>query len=126
MSLDTKHIIDLYNKGFSFRAIAKIDGRAANTIRKIILDNKIPIRSRSAAIRKFPTELAIVLYNLGLSAQQVGDILGVDQSTVVKRFSTINFPMRTRNVANDIGFSDEEYRQFFLTDVLLDLIAKSI
>jgi len=82
----------------------------------------VQFRSRSAANKVFPDFIFIILYNLGLSASQVGRLLGVHASTVTKRLQSISFPTRTQAVAVDIGYSEEEFQQHFMTPSVINAI----
>lgn len=124
MCLTSERICELYDRGYSVAGIAKMDGRSEGTVRNRLLDAGRHLRTRSEANQLFPTETAVRLYNLGLSVSQIGELLGVHSTTVVKRFQTIGFPLRPNEVAAGLGYSTEEMRTFFLTDVFLDVLSE--
>jgi transposase-like protein len=84
------------------------------------------MRSRSNANKLFPDSVFVKLYNVGLSASQVGRILGVDSSTVIKRLHMINFPLRSRRVASQIRYTEEEFRRYFMVPDVLGRITESV
>jgi transposase-like protein len=110
-------------KGLSCADIARIDGRSEGTIANRLKTWGVKLRSRSAANKKFPDQVAIALYNLCLSAAQIGDLLGVHPTTVIKRLKACGFPMRPTETAVAVGYTDEEFQRFFCHPALLDQIA---
>ena len=101
------------DRGLSCAEIAGLDGRSEGTIANRLKACGVALRSRSAANKKFPDNLAKALYNLCLSVAQIGELLGVHPTTVVKRLQACGFPMRPNETATAVGYSDEEFRRFF-------------
>jgi len=115
MSLQDQDIIDLYQDKFqSCAAIAIMDGCSETTMYHRLKNLGVKIRDRSEANKIFPDSIFIKLYNLGLSNSQVARLLGVNTSTVTKRLRHIHFPLRIRDVAVAIRYTEEEFRKFFM------------
>ncbi|UCG02431.1 MAG: hypothetical protein JSW11_00265 [Candidatus Heimdallarchaeota archaeon] len=120
-----ENIIELYENGLSCAEIAQIIGCSATKI-YIILRKSNKTRNRSEANKIFPDFIFISLYNLGLSASQVGRLLGVNSSTVVKRLHTLKFPLRPRYVASRIRYTEKEFKQYFMTQNILDQLVELV
>lgn len=110
-------------RGLSCADISAIDGRSEGTIANRLRACGVRLRSRSAANKKFPDQIAVALYNLCLSAAQIGRLLGVHPTTVIKRLKACRFPMRPTETAVAVGYTDDEFRRFFCHPAFLDQIA---
>jgi len=125
--LKNEEIVDLYLiKKLTCFDISKIDGRSTTTVYKILLQNNVKLRNKSESNKLFPDEILIRLYNIGLSCYQIGNILGINSSTVSKRFNKINFPTRTKSQSKKIGYSQEEFKRFFLDNNIVGQIIENI
>lgn len=108
--LSTEKIGKLYIQGCSCADIADIDGRSEATIYHLLKkDDNVAIRSRSEANHIFPDIILIHLYNLGLSCSQIGKLLNAHPTTIIKRFKTIHFPIRSREMAAKLHYSNDEF-----------------
>ena len=123
MQLSHTEIVNLYSQGESCAEIARSDGCSETSIYHLLKLLGVKIRNRSEANKIFPDSFFITLYNMGLSSSQVGKILGVDSSTVTKRLHTLNFPLRSRNVALQIRYTEEEFKRYFMVSDILDQLA---
>ncbi len=97
----------------SCRDISIADGRSESTIYFILKKNGVALRNKSEANKIFSDSILISLYNIGLSSPQISKILGIHQTTIIKRFRKINFPLRMKNNARDIGYTKEEFQKYF-------------
>ncbi len=126
MSLPDAKVIELYSQGKSCADIAKIDHCSETCMYNKLKSLGVTMRSRSKANQIFPDFVFILLYNLGLSVSQAGKLLGVDSSTVTKRLHTLKYPLRSRDVASRIRYTDEEFKEHFMVprviNRLMDLI----
>ena len=121
--LSDSKIMDLYeHERLSCAEISEIDGRSEGTMYNILKARGIEIRSRSVAKCKFSTKIAIILYNLGLSGSQSGRILGVHSTTILKRLGKIGFPLRSRTMASNIKYSEQEFEKHFNTSEFTELL----
>lgn len=87
---------------------------------------KVKIRSRSEANKIFPDFIFIILYNIGLSTNQIGRLLGVDASTVTKRLHIMAFPMRVRQVASRIRYTEKEFERYFMVPGVIDQLTELV
>jgi len=116
-------LIHLYvDKKKSCHEISLLDGRSESTIYKILVSNNITLRNKSEANKLFSDAALIMLYNFGLSFKQIGRLLGIHPTTVSKRFDLLHFPVRSSQVAKSIGYSNEEFRRFFMNRKFKELI----
>ncbi len=116
-------ITELYTQGNSCAEIARINECSETSVYMRLKARGVKMRSRSQANQLFPNSVFMSLYNIGLSASQIGRLLGVDSSTVIKRLHTIKFPLRSRDVAFKIRYSEEEFqRHFMVSDVIGQLM----
>lgn len=113
-SISDEKITQLYLDGESCAAIARITECSETSVYNRLKIQGIKIRSRSEANKIFPDSIFINLYNMGLSTSQIGKLLGVNPSTITKRLHTIQFPLRFRNVASRIRYTEKEFRQYFM------------
>jgi len=120
MYLYDAQITDLYLQGKSCVEVARIAGCSATFIYNKLAAFGVTMRSRSEANQVFPDFLFILLYNLGLSSSQTGRMLGVNSSTVTKRLHTLKFPLRSRDVACRIRYSEEEFNKFFMKSCIIN------
>lgn len=120
MSLSDATATEMYHDGKSCAYVARMDECSETSMYNRLIKLGIKIRSRSEANQIFPDSLFISLYNLGLSSSQVGRILGVNSSTVTKRLHTIKFPLRSRNVACRIRYSEQEFQLHFMNTGVLN------
>jgi len=108
--LSTEKMGKLYIEGCSCADIADIDGRSEATIYHLLKNDKnVTIRSRSEANHLFPDIILIHLYNLGLSCCQMSQILNVHPTTIIKRFKTLNFPIRSKEMAAKLHYDNSEF-----------------
>ena len=127
MLFTEKQIVRMYTKDqMSCRDISAKDGRSEATIYKILKDNDVELRSRSEANKIFPDNAIIRLYNLGLSCTQIGRLLGLDPSTITKRLHLLGFPMRNRNLAAAIRYSEEEFKRHFFNSEFLKVLENEL
>ena len=123
MPLPNAKIRDLYEKHMkSCAEIAIVDGRSETTIYNALKVLGVQMRSRSKANQIFPDFLFITLYNLGLSSSQIGRLLGIHTSTVSKRLHHLRFPLRSRDVAIDIRYSENEFKHYFMNPKFLNTL----
>lgn len=116
-------IVDLYlNEKLSCADIALQDGRSESTIYKILLKNKVKLRTRSEANQIFNDAILKFMYNLGLSLSQMAEILGIDATTISKRFTLIDFPTRIPCQAKGVKYTKEEFKKFFMNNRFKELI----
>jgi len=121
MSLSDTKVRELYERDrFCCADIAHFDGCSETKMYHRLKALGVKIRGRSEANQIFPDHLFIALYNLGLSASQIARLLGVHPSTVIKRFGSLNFPLRSRNVASAIRYNEEEFQRYFMVPKVLD------
>lgn len=114
MSLSTEKMNVLYIHGrHSFAEISRMDGRSETTIYHLLKNSGTEIRNRSEANQIFPDLVFIAFYNLGLSCSQIGKLLDVHPTTIIKRLKIIKFPLRSKQVASAIRYSDEEFTRYF-------------
>lgn len=114
MFFSTEKIGVLYIHGRqSCAQISRADGRSETTIYNILKQRGTQMRSRSEANQAFPDFIFIGLYNIGLSCTQVGKLLDVHPTTVIKRFELKKFPLRGKEVASAIRYSNSEFKNFF-------------
>lgn len=114
MFLSDMEIERLYSQDFSCSKIARFNRCSETTMYKYMKSIGIQIRSRSIANKIFPDYIFIVLYNIGLSTSQIGKLLGINPSTITKRLHAIDFPLRSRDVACRIRYTDEEFKKYFM------------
>lgn len=126
MSLSDASVKVLYSHGRSCDEIAQADGCSETTIYNRIKSYGIKMRNRSEANKIFPDYICISLYNLGLSVSQIGRLLAVDSSTVTKRLHTLRFPLRSRDVASRIRYSEDEFMKYFMISNFLDTLMELV
>jgi len=114
MSLPDTQVMELYSQGDSCAEVAKADGCSETSMYHRMKSLGIIMRSRSMANKVFPDFVFILLYNIGLSVSQTGSLLGVDASTVTKRLHSMKYPLRSRDVAFRIRYTNEEFRKHFM------------
>jgi len=122
-------IKNLYLQGKSCAEIANLYNCSETFIYNKLKSLGIIIRSRSEANQIFPSFIFVTLYNMGLSSSQIGRLLGIDSSTVTKRLHSIKFPLRFRDVAFRIRYTNNEFKKYFMNSNILtkleNLINKS-
>lgn len=117
MAISTEKMGILYIQGRqSVAQISEMDGRSETKVYHLLKDNGVHMRGRSEANQTFPDFVFRSLYNMGLSSTQVGRLLGVHSTTVIKRLSGMGFPMRPKSLAALIGYTDQEFNEFFCGD----------
>ncbi len=125
MSLPDAKVIELYSDGESCASIARLGKCSETTIyTRLKTTLGVEMRSRSEANQIFPDFIFVCLYNMGLSASQVGRLLGVDSTTVIKRLHKIRFPLRSRNLARQIRYTEDEFLQHFMVHDVLGTISQ--
>lgn len=122
-SHDTKMRLLYIDQMKSCAEIARILCRSETSIYNELKSMGIIMRNRSEANKIFPDFIFIRLYNMGLSASQIGRLLGVHSSTVVKRLGGLGFPLRSRDVAVSIRYTEEEFQRHFMTTEVLGKLA---
>lgn len=123
--LSTKKISDHYlNDKLSCAEIAEKDGRSETTIYKLLVKNKVQMRTKSEANQIFSDNVFIFLYNLGLSLTQVGSLLGINPTTISKRLSQIGFPTRIPCLAKSIKYTNEEFKRYFCNKKFIQSIRR--
>jgi DNA-binding CsgD family transcriptional regulator len=110
-------------ESLSCRAIARNLNISEATVYYILKSNGIKLRDKSEANKIFPDRVLINLYNMALSAKQIGTILGIHPTTVTKRLSKLNFPVRSKEMAQRIKYTEEEFQKYFMNqDFILKII----
>ncbi|MCS0823926.1 hypothetical protein NX029_08080 [Cytobacillus firmus] len=89
-----EELIDLYvNQKLSINTISKKYNCAVNTIKKRLIENDIPIRSRGDSIKKayekklgfsLTSEMIMEKINEGMFIYQVAELFGVNRKTITK------------------------------------------
>lgn len=124
--LSDDSLVELYCDGESCAAIARRNNCSETLVYNRLKDNDVKMRSRSEANKVCPDFILISLYNVGLSSSQVGRLLRIDSSTVTKRLHTMMFPLRSRNVASRIRYTEDEFKRNFMVPQVLDLLDKFV
>ncbi len=112
-------IVELYTQGESCAAIARQQKCSETSIYNRLKDMGVEMRDRSEANKICPDSVFISLYNVGLSSPQIGRLLQVDSSTVIKRLHSIRFPLRSRNIASRIRYTEDEFIKYFMISSVL-------
>ena len=121
--LSNTEILRLYNEEKrTCRQIALIDGRSDAHIYKILKSIGVQFRTKSEANKIFSDQIVINLYNIGLSARQVGRLLGVHPTSVTKRLYKLNFPLRSKNLAQKIKYTESEFQKYFMNQEFVNKI----
>ena len=126
MPLSDAQVTKLYSQRKSCAEIAQLGCCSETSIYNQLKSLSVPMRSRSEANQIFPDSVFIILYNIGLSVSQTGRLLGVDPSTVTKRLHTLGFPLRSRNTACRIRYTEEEFQSHFMISSVLDVLMNLI
>jgi len=122
MNLSDIELAERYSLGESCANLATLCECSETKIYYRLKKLGIKIRNRSEANQIFPDSVFVILYNLGLSSSQTGELLGVDPSTVTKRLHKLRFPLRSRNVARRIRYTDKEFREHFMAPGVIESI----
>lgn len=117
INLNDIEIIKLYKDGLCCREIANLCLCSNSTIRNILINNQIKLRSLSDSHKKIRDVAFIKLYNMGLSTEQVSILLNTDASTVTKRLASRQFITRTIKHGKSISYSEEEFDKYFLRNI---------
>lgn len=110
--------------GLSCRAIARNRNISEATVYYVLKSNGVKLRDKSEANKIFPDRVLINLYNMALSAKQIGIILGIHPTTVTKRLSKLDFPVRSKEMAQRIKYTEEEFRKYFMNQDFIVRILK--
>ncbi len=124
--LSDDSLVELYSQGESCAVIARRKRCSETSIYNKLKDRGVEMRSRSEANKVCPDFILISLYNVGLSSSQIGKLLQIDSSTVTKRLHSLRFPLRSRNIASRIRYTEDEFKRYFMTPDVLGSLDKFV
>lgn len=124
--LSDDSLVELYSQGESCAVIARFNHCSETSVYNKLKDRGVEMRSRSDANKVCPDFILIALYNVGLSSSQIGRLLQIDPSTVTKRLHSLRFPLRSRNVASRIRYTEDEFKENFMVPQVLDFLDQFI